>query len=81
MFGCLSRLIEFDYVGTLQFHQYLYLPAHHFFILDAVEQNSFDCEQLVFVVLHVASVDSSETAFSQLDGSDDVALDDLAGHL
>lgn len=78
--GRFGRLVELDDVGAFQFDEDLDLSPHHFLVLDAFKGDGLDCQQLTFVILDVASVDGTEASLAELDGSDHVSLDDLAGH-
>lgn len=80
VFCCFSRLVELDDVGTLQFHQNLNLPPDNFLVFNVLQWDGFDCQQLVFVLLDVAPVDSTETSLAQLNRRYHVPLNYLASH-
>mgnify|MGYP000900461337 FL=1 len=64
MFSSFGRFIEFYDVGTFEFHEDFDLSTHYFFIFDVFEKDCFYGQQLVFVVLDVATIDCAKATFS-----------------
>jgi hypothetical protein len=61
---CFGRLVESNYVWTFELHQNFNLSSDDLLVFDVFQGDCFDGQQLVFIVLDVASINSTETAFS-----------------
>ena len=77
---CFGRFVESYYVWAFQLHQNFNLSSDYLLVFDIFESNCFDGQELVFIVLDVASINSSKTAFSQLDWGNYISLYYLTSH-
>lgn len=70
-----------DNIRAFELHENLNLSFDEFLVFDGLKRDSFDSQELGFIVFDIASINNSEATLSKFNWGNNVVLHNFAIHL